>query len=114
MNWTIRSVRRAPTALRTPTSTERRAARAVIRVTKLIAAMVITSRPTAAMPASTVRSPGGRSPSPPWRAVKWRPARDRRWNFRDEAPLAAGKCRLAKAGIPLSMGSAEAPGFSFT
>ncbi len=49
MNWTIRSKRRAPAALRTPTSMARRAARAVSRVTKLMAATSTIRAPTAAM-----------------------------------------------------------------
>ncbi len=59
MNWIIRSRRRAPTALRTPTSTALRVARAVIKVTKLIAAMITIRAPTVATPASTRRSPAG-------------------------------------------------------
>ncbi len=71
MNWVTRSIRRAPTALRTPTSTARRVARAVIRVTKLIAAIRMIRPPTAAIPASTVRLPGWRSQSLLFLAAKW-------------------------------------------
>ncbi len=71
MNCDTRSRRRAPTALRTPTSTALRVARAVIRVTKLIAAMITIRAPTVATPASTRGSPGGRSPGIWDAASKW-------------------------------------------
>ncbi len=73
MNWIIRSRRRAPTALRTPTSTARRVARAVIKVTKLIAAMITIRAPTVATPASTRRSPGGLTSS------DWLVPEDEKW-----------------------------------
>ncbi len=114
MNWAIRSRRRAPTALRIPTSTARRVALAVIRVTKLIAAMTMISSPTAAMPASTVRSPGARRPANWGWAVKCRSARGVKGKWTGGGPAGPAKRLSVKARRLAWSASPEVPGFSFT
>ncbi len=91
MNWSTRSCRRAPTALRIPTSTDRLVARAVIRVTKLMQAIRTISAPTAAIPASTLRSPDGRVIGLPVDPTKCRVFKGARENLKGEAaPPGAG------------------------
>ena len=115
MNWTIRSRRSAPRALRTPTSTARRDARAVIRVTKLIAATSTISTPMTAIPASTFTSaPGFRSPEAVsrWIEVNGLSVNTScRCSF-GACSLMAGMIRLAtKPGNSACISGPEAPGF---
>ncbi len=117
MNWTIRSLRRAPAALRTPTSTARREARAVIRVTKLIAAMSTIRPPSAARPASTRGSATSRRDQAPadWPGLKCRSASGVRRKSKDDTlALAPGYRLRAKSARRARTAAAEAPGFSRT
>ena len=92
---------------------------AVIKVTKLIAAISTISKPSPATPASTRASPGGRiagSPSPcPLAALKCSPGRALSVNCVADRPWSGPwKRRSAKPGSRASTAPISAPGFSFT
>ncbi len=118
MNWAIRSLRLAPAALRTPTSTALRAARAVIKVTKLIAATTTIRRPTAAMAA---RTPGSAEAfalkMSSVDGVRWMRVSGRKWVARvarDALAAFMGKRASRNAGIRAARPSTATPGFSRT